>query len=132
MPPQGTAFSARGIEPPLGREGYEAFGTKDKVARLRIHCTAAPSNSPNYSILYNIKFDHQGTNFILMYPSMLVLVRGKNLQKIVFAIENSMADFIQQFDPERWSRPTDASAAVIDTIEVLENKGGMPGSETQH
>jgi len=27
---------------------------------------------------------------------MMVLVRGKNLQTVVFAIENGMADFIQE------------------------------------
>jgi len=41
---------------------------------------------------------------------MMVLVRGKNLQTVVFAIENGMADFIQEFDFKRWPEPTDATA----------------------
>jgi hypothetical protein len=109
-----------GVLPPAEPDGYAAFGTKDKVHRLRI-CNASPLvNSPGYNLLVNVTSDGRfGTNFILAYSVMLVEVKGRNLQKLVFAIENGMADFIQEFDPERWQKPTDADAPVIEFIKVV-------------
>ena len=119
--------------PPAGIEEYVAFGTKDKVNRLRIHSALAPTHSPTYNILLNIIYDGQyGTNFVLVYTVMMVLVRGKNLQKMVFAIENGMSDFIQEFDADRWQKPKDASAAFIESIEVKVTDGGMATNETKH
>jgi hypothetical protein len=63
---------------------------------------------------------------------MMVLVRGKNLQKVVFAIENGMADFIQEFDFKRWPEPTDATAPFIESIEVKVNENAAAASETKH
>lgn len=63
---------------------------------------------------------------------MMVLVRGKNLQKVVFAIENGMADFIQEFDFKRWPEPTDATVPFIESIEVKANENGSAANETKH
>lgn len=124
---------AGAIMPPKGADEYVAFGTKDKVNRLRIHSALAPTHSPSYNILLNIIFDGQyGTNFVLVYTVMMVLVRGKNLQKMVFAIENGMSDYIQEYDPDRWEKPKDASAAFIESIEVKVTDGGMATDETKH
>jgi hypothetical protein len=104
-------------------DAYVAFGTKDKVRRLRICCPTIV-HSPAYSLLLNVISDGKyGTSFILVYTVMMVMVRGKNLQKAVFAIENHMADRIEAFDPERWQKPNDAEAAFIESIEVSENNG---------
>jgi hypothetical protein len=114
--------------PPSEPEGYVAFGTKDKVNRLRIRSAMAPVQSPGYNILLNITYDGDyGTNFVLLYTVLMVLVRGKNLQKLVYAIENGMADFIQEYDPDRWPKP-DANAAIIDSIEVRVIDGGASAS----
>jgi len=118
--------------PPTGPEEYAAFGTKDRVRRLRIRSAAAPVNSPGYNILLNVVYDGQGTNFILVYTILMVLVRGRNLEKTVFAIENEMADFIQEFDPVRWQKPTDATAAFIESIEIKVIDGGSSGKDTRH
>src|ERR1700691_1273178 len=100
--------------PPKGADEYIAFGTKDKVLRLRIRSAAAPVNAPGYNILLNIIYDgDHATHFMLVYTVLMVLVRGKNLQNAIFAIENGMADFIQEFDPARWGKPQDANAAFI-------------------
>ena len=116
---------------PTDDNEYVAFGVRDKVQRLRIRSLTAPVKSPGYNILLNVIYDgEQGTHFMLVYTVLMVLVRGKNLQKLIFAIENGHADYIQQFDPARWQKPTAADATVIDSIEVkLTDKGKV---ETEH
>src|SRR5580698_5584479 len=115
MPDDPLAQYRRTSPNPVGRvvptdtDEYTAFGTKDKVHRLRIRSLTAPVNSPGYNILLNVVYDgEQGTHFMLVYTVLMVLVRGQNLQKLVFAIENGHADYIQQFDPARWQKPTEA------------------------
>jgi len=110
-----------------------AFGTKDKVRRLRIRSAAALTHSPGYNLLLDVVSDGQhGTNCILVYTILLVMVQGKNLQKMVFAIENGMADYIQEFDPDRWQKPKDAEAAFIDSIEIKVTEGGSRFGDTKH
>jgi hypothetical protein len=54
----------------------------------------------------------------------MVLVRGKNLQPVIAALEMTTADFIQEFDPDRWQRPKDAKAPIIESIEVVVQENG--------
>jgi hypothetical protein len=123
-PPLGGAVPTDGNE-------YVAFGVRDRTHRLRIRSLAAPVNAPGYNILLNVVYDgEQGTNFMLVYTVLMVLVQGKNLQKLIFAIENGHADYIQQFDPAKWQKPTAADATVIDSIEVKAISSG--NVETEH
>ena len=123
---------------PVGRvvatdsDEYAAFGVRSGGAhRLRIRSLSAPVNAPGYNILLNVVYDgEQGTNFMLVYTVLMVLVQGKNLQKLIFAIENGHADYIQQFDPAKWQKPSAADAAVIDSIEVKTITSG--NTETEH
>ncbi len=122
-----------GTLPPTMPEEYAAFGTKDRVKRLRIRSTGFPVNALNYNILLNVVYDPDvGTNFILIYTVVEVRVLGRNLQKMIYAIENEMADFIQEYDPERWERPKDANAPMIDFIEVTLVKSAGSNKDTQH
>jgi hypothetical protein len=122
-----------GTVPPIEADEYAAFGTKDRVRRLRIRSAASPVNAPGYNILLNVVSDGQdGTNFILVYSVLLVLVRGRNLHKMVFAIENEMADYIQEFDPDKWQKPTDANAPLIESIEIKAIERGSSNTDTQH
>lgn len=130
-PSCGVTLAPTGTTPP-GPEQYEAFGTKDKVFRLRIRGADDSIYAPSYNILLNPLYDKQGTHFILTYTVMMVLVRGKNLQKVVFAIENGMADFIQEFDFKRWPEPTDTTAPFIESIEVKVIENGSAAHETKH
>jgi len=96
--------------PQVGAE-YIAYGTKDKVRRLRIRPATASTHSPGYNLLLDISYDgDHGTNIMLVFTVMMVMVQGKNLQKLVFALENDMAEYIQEFDPDKWARPADAKA----------------------
>jgi hypothetical protein len=122
-----------GYEPPPNEpEKYTAFDTKDKVFRLRIRGADDSIHAPGYNILLNLLYDKQGTHFILTYSVMMVLVRGKNLQKVVFAIENGMADFIQEFDFKRWPEPKDATAPFIESIEVKIIENGLGNNDLKH
>jgi hypothetical protein len=54
----------------------------------------------------------------------MVLVRGRNLQPVVTALESGMADFIQEFDRKKWSMPKDDKAPFIESIEVVVKEDG--------
>jgi hypothetical protein len=122
-----------GATPPKDTDEYVAFGTKDKVNRLRIRNAGELTNAPGYNVLVNVVYDgRQGTHFMLVYTVLMVLVRGRNLQKMVFAIENGMADYIQEFDAGRWQKPADANAPFIESIEVKVMEKGLEGAEAEN
>lgn len=127
--PIGTATTPTGE----GTEGYAAFGAKDKVERLKIRRASAPTRSPGYAYLLDIAYDGPfGTNFVLVYTFMMVLVRGRGLQPVVMALESRTADFIQEFDAEQWQKPKDAAAPFIESIEVVvKENGGDAVSEAE-
>ena len=109
---------------PKETEKYAAFDAKDRVERLRIRRAMAPTRSPRYLHLQDMAYDGDyGTNFVLDFDFMLVLVRGKNLQSVVSAIENSTADFIQEYHPELWPKPADGEP-IIESIEVVMRASG--------
>ena len=114
------------------KEEYAAFGAKDKVQRLRIRRAMAPTRSPGYAYLLDVVYDGSyGTNFVLVYTFLMVLVRGQNLQQLVFALENGQVDFIQEFDAAQWDKPSDSSAAFIESIEIVvqESAASISGAE---
>ena len=110
-----------GVIPPKAADEYVAFGTKDKVNRLRIRSVMAPVNSPGYHILLNVVYDGEfGTNFVLLFTVLMVLVRGKNLQKVVFAIEKFGEVHQQGAGKTWWERSlifaSQARQAVRETV----------------
>jgi hypothetical protein len=120
------------VPPPEAGE-YLAFGTKDKAHRLKIRSSPILVHSPGYNLLLDVVYDGQhGTQFILVYTVLMVLVQGKNLQKMIFAVENGMADFIQAFDPERWEKPKDDTAAFIESIEIQVTESGSRYGDMKH
>ena len=121
------------------KEGYVAFDAKDKVNRLRIRRALGSTRSPGYAYLLDVAYDGDyGTNFVLSYTFLMVVVAGKNLQSVVFALETGTADFIQEFDPSRWEKPTDKTAPFIESIKVIVQDSGASiagaeaGGETLH
>ena len=122
-----------GVLPPKEADEYVAFGTKDKVRRLDIRMAPDMEHSPAYNLLLDVVSDSRGgTNFMLVYTVLLVMVKGANLQKIAFAVKNQMADYIQEFDPKRWQKPADAGSAFIESIEVTVTEGGSKYGDTKH
>ena len=109
-----------GGDGPAAKEEYVAFGAKDKVSRLRIRRAMAPTRAPGYTYLLDVVYDGSyGTNFVLVFTFLMVLVRGRSLQPVIAALELGMADFIQEFDSDQWQKPADESAPFIESIEVV-------------
>lgn len=106
-----------------GRDGYEAFAAKDKANCLRIRSRTRLVNAPSYNSYLNVVYDEDGTYFVLVFSIMFVVVRGRSLLNLIFAIENRLADYIQEFDPARWDAPSDAKAAFIESIEIAPVEG---------
>lgn len=119
--------SATEPTPPKGADDYAAFDAKDKVDRLKIRRANDPTRSPGYAYLLDIVYDGPyGTNFVLVYTFLMVLVKGRNLQNVITALEMGTADFIQEFDADRWQVPTDSKAPFIESIEVVVQEGSGP------
>ena len=123
--------SAARATPPKEPDGYVAFGAKDRVERLKVRRASAPTRSPGYAYLLDIAYDGPfGTNFVLVFTFLMVLVRGKNLQPIITAVETGTADFIQEFDPDQWERPGDG-VPFIESIEVVVQDSAPSIAETE-
>jgi hypothetical protein len=134
-----AAFTAE-PPPPIATDEYVAFDAKDRVERLKIRLANDQTRSPRYGDLLDITYDGPyGTNFVLIYSYMIiVLVQGKNLQAVITALEMGTADFIQEFDPDRWQKPKDDKAPFIESITVVLQEGGpsvpenrKPGKEKE-
>lgn len=121
-----------GTPPPKESDEYVAFDAKDKVDRLKIRRANDPTRSPGYAYLLDVVYDGPyGTNFVLVFTFLMVLVRGRNLQGVVMALEMGTADFIQEFDPERWEKPKNDNAPFIESIEVVVQESGPSISESE-
>jgi hypothetical protein len=106
--------------PPVEPAGYVAFGGKDRVERLKIRRVKALTHAPSYLHLQNLSYDGEhGTNCVLIFDFMCVLIRGKNLQGLVMALELGTVDFIQEYNPALWPKPTDNSP-LIESIEIMQ------------
>jgi hypothetical protein len=136
---------AMATTPPKEANEYVAFDAKDNSQRLRTRRANAPTRAPGYAYLLDIAYDGSyGTNFVLVYTFLMVLVRGRNLQGLVTALELGTVHFIQEFDPDRWEQPKDENAPFIESIEIVvqesapsvseaEESGGVPHKErTRH
>ena len=117
-----TATSGSAVRPPTAPpvpEEYVAFAAKDRAQYLDIRLTTPPYHSPRNNLLINVAHDGpMGTNFLVTYTTMSVMVGGRNLQEIVFAIQNHMAGYIQEFDPDKWQKPKNDKAPFIESIEI--------------
>lgn len=117
---------------PRAPEAYVAFEAKDKAHRLRIRSSRAPINSPGYNILLNVVYDSDGTHVMLVFTTLIVYIEGRNLQTLIYAIENEMADYIQEFEQGKWPTPVDHSEPFIEAIEIKTvgnppmQRGGKP------
>jgi hypothetical protein len=104
---------------PAEPSGYLAFNAKDKVERLRICRASGLIRTPRYVDLLDVVSDEAGTNFVLIYNFIMVLVAGRNLREVIMALESGTAEWIQEFDADQWPKPADESAPFIQSIEVV-------------
>ena len=73
--------------------------------------------------------DDYGKSVVIIFTLLVVFIEGKNLQSVITAIENEMAESIQEFDSARWEMPNDPSAPVIESIQVVVQPGGPVGTD---
>jgi hypothetical protein len=114
-------------------EEYVAFDAKDHVERLIIMRTWDHTRSPKYHDLMDITYDGpHGYNFILWFSFMMMVeVEGKNLQPVIKALQLGTAEFIREFDPDKWPKPKDEKAPIIESIKVVKLEGGPPIIESK-
>jgi hypothetical protein len=118
--------------PPDEPDAYCAFATKDRVERLKIKMVKEATRAPGYNNLLEIVYDsNRGTNFVLNFNFLIVVVSGKNLQPVILALLAGTADYIQEFDPKIWKKPEDDKSPLIESIEahVVEKELGSLHSE---
>lgn len=107
------------VKNPHGLVDYVAFETRDRSRRLRIRRAEGAAHSPDYRYLLDISYDDKTwLDFVLTYSFMQVQVRGKNLQDIIIGIETNACLWIQEFDPQVYSRPK-PDAPIIESIEII-------------
>lgn len=59
-----------------------------------------------------------GTELCLVYTFAVFVILGRNLTGIADAIAEERCEFVQEYDADRWSMPTDQSAPFVESIEV--------------
>ena len=100
--------------------GYVAFGGKDRVERLKIRFAKGLTHAPGYFYLRNISCDGEhGTNCVLLFDFMVVLLKGKNLQSLISSLMLGTVDFIQEFNSDLWPQPANDSP-LIESIEIIQ------------
>jgi hypothetical protein len=117
----------RGIVPPenagSGAEAYEAFHVVDRrQLRLQIQPARGPWEWLPYGYLLRVMLDgRQGTEIILVFTFLAVIIRGRNLAPLADAISKERCEFVRQFDAKQWARADDG-APVVEHIEIHADK----------
>ena len=104
---------------------YAAFGiAKKPLRRLAIRPRMRTWERAGYPFLLRVLEDGvYGESMALVFTFMGVLIRGRNLKPIIEAIDAETCEFIQEYDADRWPRPTDEKAPFIESIQIeAENK----------
>ena len=118
--------------PTTGKGDYVAFAAKDHVPCLRIRGRNFLTYAIGYNILlFNSYDDDKGQTVLLFFSVMRVKIEGRNLQGLIHALNTRKADYVVEFDPERWAMPADAAAPFIESIEV-KITDVTPSDDTQH
>jgi hypothetical protein len=118
--------------PPKTPDEYVAFDAKDSVDRLRIRRANDLTRAPGYNSLLDVVYDSQfGTQFTLVFTFMMVFVHGRNLQPVIAALEMGTADFIQEYDSNRWPMPKDDKAPLIESIKIVEGETGSSSPQSE-
>jgi hypothetical protein len=99
---------------------YEAFHPLDRrQLRVRFCPREQPWEWLPYASLQRIvtEADH-GTRVALLWPFAVVIIYGRNLQALDYAIANESLDVVRAFDLERYDPPADQAGPFISEIEI--------------
>lgn len=99
---------------------YEAFKIASKrQLRLKVRPAMRAWERINYGYLLRIVEDGiYGTEIALVFTFSVIVIKGRNLQPIAEAIDAECCEFVQQYDPTRWNKPTDATAPFIEEMTI--------------
>jgi hypothetical protein len=106
-----------------GKEAYEAFKAVDREPkRLHIRPVIQPWVWATYSYLQYIAEDNgRGTRVNLVFGFLVVVVKGRNLGRMISAINSENCEFIEEFDALRHA-PPGPDDAVIQSIQYHMDK----------
>lgn len=111
------------LEPPRrfdrnGKEMYEAFRVRIRPCdRLEIRPMLGSWQYPRYFDLADMTVNGRaGTEIVLHFPLYNVFVKGRNLQRLVYALKESRCNFIQDYHPNEFAPVTDAQEPFIETL----------------
>ncbi|MCW5631888.1 MAG: hypothetical protein KIT17_00995 [Rubrivivax sp.] len=101
------------------RVPYEAFRRNEaRQYRLKVRPRLRAWERVPYSYLLRIVEDGvYGTQVGLIYSFAVIILQGRNLQPIADAIDMERCELVQQFDADRWARPEDEKAPIIERID---------------
>lgn len=110
-PQQATGQATTGLKP------YKAFEIRERAAeRLEIRRVLGETHAPSYRYLMDVSFNGQyGTELLLVYSFLIVKIKGKNLQPVIYAILEGRCHCIQDFHPNEFASPQ-ANEPVIESI----------------
>jgi hypothetical protein len=113
-----------------GREIYEAFRVSPRrEEHLEIRPAMAVWGAPRFFDLEDIIPDQRrGTEIVLMFPKYAVLIGGRNLQRLFYALKQHRCAFMEQYHPDKFAPVEDGNAAFIETIE-LKTRGNQKGGD---
>lgn len=117
------------VNRPGEKSPYVAFKAKDKVTRLDVRCKDGMAHAVSYSYLPNVSYTWRSHDGLFMTGSGLtVMVKGRALRPVIEAIKSGNCEFIQEFSPEDFIEPEDATAPYIESITVEVIRGAASGA----
>ena len=120
--PQDSIEDAQDDAPILDPLEYAAFkvGGGDagrRVLALEIRTREPFWPTPFYNgLLYTMEDGEKGTFLALVFSSMQIYVKGRNLRPVAAAVKRHRCSALWEFDAERWLLPADKSAPFIASI----------------
>jgi hypothetical protein len=100
------------------REIYIAFTTKTRTARVDIRTRLGSAHALNYSYIIDVMYEQDGTDLVLVLSFMILRIHGRGLAPLADALRQQLCDRLIEFDPDRYTAPTDPEAPVIESIDI--------------
>jgi hypothetical protein len=126
---QGEQVAARPLpelDPRTGKEVYHAYHAQGRKSdRIEIRKAAAAWRAPAYRYLMDVTFNgYYETELDLIFTFYTIHIKGRHLDPIIYAIEDSRCVYIQDFHAEQFAPWLQGEPFIESiTIDLLETKG---------
>jgi hypothetical protein len=105
--------------PSAPRVPYEAFRKGKPRTNVNISTKDTDAYTLRYSAIFNIVVDQDTyTSIVLFTQVMAVEIKGKHLSAVHQALTSDTCEFMQEFTPAKFIAPDDATAPLIESVEV--------------